>query len=358
METYEKFLENAREHFPKKPPKNLLTLMGVDHYENQITNLLSFFLFEENEHGLGNIFLGALMSALDLDGDDYRTLLRKPKREVVTEDGKRLDLILEGHSWSMIIENKIRHNQVNPFSSYERYAVQNLQKNNEILHYVILSPAGWSEHAGWKGISYPVFIKAVRRRLPAVNDQTYRQKWLIFAHELLEHLENITWEHHMENRNQKFVFNNLADIRKIKTLQAEVVKLFTGEISSVISSAMEGRRKDVTSGYWPNGPRWDIKSWNGSLEVKIYFRSLTNTIKPQIRVYLDGKSKAENRTEERREIFIKHFSDWMTEKEVKERENLYVSWKSDLYEKEFLFNKLQECIKLTNDFYDTHNRPR
>lgn len=356
MELYEEFLERARAYFPAKHPKNLLTLMGVDHYENQITDLLAFFLFEKEEHGLGKIFLQSLMSSLNLRDPQYSALIKKPKREVSTEDGKRIDLVLEGSSWSMIVENKVRHFQSNPFKSYENFAERNLKKNDQSLHYVILSPSGLSGREGWAGVNYPTFISEVRRRLPR-NDVSPTQKWFIFAREFLDHLENITMKYVTKNKNRDFVFNNLSNIKKIKSLQDNVVKIFQEEILNIIAPSMEGRKRVMKSGYWPNGPRWHIQSWNGNCEIVIYFQSVDNNIRLQIRVYFYNILRGADTLEEKQVLAEKHFGPWLSRVELNVVNRIIdIYWTDMDYDEANFFNKLKECIRYTNSFDDLYNK--
>lgn len=356
MELYEEFLERAREYFPAKHPKNLLTLMGVDHYENQITDLLAFFLFEKEEHGLGNIFLQSLMSSLNLRDPQYSALIKKPKREVSTEDGKRIDLVLEGVSWSMIVENKVRHLQSNPFKSYENFAERNLKKNDQSLHYVILSPSGLSGREGWAGVSYPTFISKARSRLS--HDREFpSQRWFIFARELLDHLENITMKYVMKNKNREFVFNNLSNINKIIALQDDVVKIFQAEILNIITPSLEGRKRVLKSGYWPNGPRWHLQSWNGNCEIIIYFQSIDNQIRPQIRVYFYRILHGADTLKEKQIIAEKHFGPWLSRTETKSAKRIIdIYWSDTDYDEEHFFDKLKECIKYTNSFENLYNK--
>ncbi|MFP3398822.1 PD-(D/E)XK nuclease family protein, partial [Brevibacterium sp. SIMBA_078] len=76
----------------------------------------------------GNLMMEALFDALtvanpksaNFDFGDF-SVINEPGREVTTKSNKRIDLLLEGNDWVMVIENKIYHHQVNPFKTYQKH---------------------------------------------------------------------------------------------------------------------------------------------------------------------------------------------------------------------------------------------
>ena len=114
--------------------------------------------------------LRALFTSLDLLAEEFPTdltLASAPERELSTDNNNRIDLLLEGSDWLMVIENKIYHHlDSNPFSDYEAFAEKYYKQH---LHgsrplYVVLSPNGDSPE-GWKGISYPRLVAALKEEL-------------------------------------------------------------------------------------------------------------------------------------------------------------------------------------------------
>jgi len=104
--------------------KNIFSIGGRGHYENPISDILSFFCDNTGQHNLGDLFLKAIFECIDACDKHNLTVSEKPRREEFTEKGNKIDLLIEGDDWVLLLENKIWHPPTNPFSDYENYAVR------------------------------------------------------------------------------------------------------------------------------------------------------------------------------------------------------------------------------------------
>src|SRR5215210_3875791 len=97
-------------------PQTFMVIAGYPHYENVCSNFLAFFFDPEGAHGLGSLFLDALCEALGLEareiGSGGNVSIR---REVNTEAGNRIDILITSDSFAVLIENKIFAAVFNPF---------------------------------------------------------------------------------------------------------------------------------------------------------------------------------------------------------------------------------------------------
>lgn len=91
-----------------------LELTGQSHLETVASRLLEFFLDPAADHGLGHLFLDALLSDPDLQGLGVVSV----EREAMTHAGNRLDLLIEGGSHVIGIENKVLAGLDNPWMDY------------------------------------------------------------------------------------------------------------------------------------------------------------------------------------------------------------------------------------------------
>lgn len=94
-------------------------------------------------------------------------LVAVPEREVLTKTGKRIDLLLEGNDWVMVIENKIFHHQNNPFDDYMSFAQTGSRERfagNKGV-FVVLAPDNEPLPSGWQFVSYGNFITALKQQL-------------------------------------------------------------------------------------------------------------------------------------------------------------------------------------------------
>lgn len=97
-----------------RPRATFLELTGHSHLEAVASNLLKFFLDSNAEHGLGHLFLDALLQSAGVQGLRVTSV----ETEVVTRAGKKLDLVIESDSHVVGIENKILAGLYNPWDDY------------------------------------------------------------------------------------------------------------------------------------------------------------------------------------------------------------------------------------------------
>jgi hypothetical protein len=90
-------------------PQTFMEIGGYPHYENVCSNFLAFFFDPEGPHGLGSLFLDALVDSIGISGvEEGLGGNVSVEREVVTGAGNRTDLLVKSDSRAVLIENKIR----------------------------------------------------------------------------------------------------------------------------------------------------------------------------------------------------------------------------------------------------------
>lgn len=190
-----------------------LSVGGRGHFEKPITDLLAFFLNPKAAHGLENVVLQALLRTLGVDGAWQASLRDAPKREEITANLNRIDLILVGEGWVVVIENKVRHEQVNPFEDYSRH-VRERFPDMEILQ-VVLSPKGDSAPSGWSPIGFSELVTSIRDALKELSAAAGVSKWRVFLEDFLLHLENEASERVMSKDEVAFVESNYGLIARV-----------------------------------------------------------------------------------------------------------------------------------------------
>lgn len=211
----------------KKLPKTttettIFSIGSRGYYENPTTDILAFFCDPNGEHGLGEVVLSALLESLQLT--ELNTELNSaPAREVVTQSNSRIDLLLESDDWVMVIENKIYHEQNNPFDSYEAYLQQGVFKNKTPI-FVVLSPMGGSpeESPKWQGLSYSTLIKKLKAKLADHFISQPLSKWIVLLRDFLLHLENISMDSKHLQTNTDFILKNYQELKYIAQLKSQV----------------------------------------------------------------------------------------------------------------------------------------
>ncbi|MFT6909401.1 MAG: hypothetical protein ACJAS1_006118 [Oleiphilaceae bacterium] len=193
------------------------------HFENPTTEVLAFFCDSSAEHGMGDLVINSFISLLKDNGLDIADtpVYATPEREVVTETGKRIDLLLSSDQWILIIENKIWHDQVNPFKDYENYAdklVESDEHNDKKPLFAVLSPQGKVDNPKvnprWVGVSYFDLIQKIKTNLHQHFFDKPFNKWLLILKDFLLHLENLMSGQKQDELHTQFALENLPDIGK------------------------------------------------------------------------------------------------------------------------------------------------
>lgn len=288
IEHFAHLLEKSRQQVPPPREETIFEQGARGHFENPITDLLGFFLDPSGTHGLGECFLRALLACLAENDLKSSGLIESPAREVRTEMGNRIDLILQGTGWTLILENKIGHTQGNPFSDYEDYARKRFNDPATRLLYAVLSPSGESARSGWKGISYRQFIESVRQELSGVFMAKPFDKWHAYARDLLLHLENLTTERLMDDSALNFIFDNLHSIEDLNRLKEQALSAFDERIVSAFCSRVEAYEECKTRHKWGHGPalRYANNHWEWSSSVLLYLNCESAALVPQVFVYV------------------------------------------------------------------------
>lgn len=130
-------LQEIYEAFPlrkKEERKTFFDIAGVSSKELINSRFLQFYLLEEEEHGLGRLFLDSLLEIMEvkikakkLDFEShYFTTSYSVENEARTREGKYIDLVIQENvqetgiesSWAIIIENKLNADLYNPLNIY------------------------------------------------------------------------------------------------------------------------------------------------------------------------------------------------------------------------------------------------
>ena len=99
--------------------RTFMEISGQAHYENVASNILAFFFDPKEEHGLKDLLVTAFLEMAGHQGVEVSEV-SSIEREYPAEDGKRIDLVIDGGHFVIGIENKIYHWEANDFENYGR----------------------------------------------------------------------------------------------------------------------------------------------------------------------------------------------------------------------------------------------
>jgi hypothetical protein len=190
-------------------PQTFMEIGGYPHYENVCSNFLAFFFDPKGSHGLGSLFLDALVGSVGIAGGEGGLGGNvSVEREVITEAGNRIDLLITSDSHAVLIENKIFAAVVNPFEDYAAYLCSLRNENGDLYQdenkakiLLTIYPTGEGAEWGFVNLTYADFVSAVRSALGhhvSEADARYLTLMLDFLN-TLEHLGEGT------RMNQEFI---------------------------------------------------------------------------------------------------------------------------------------------------------
>lgn len=244
---------------------SIFSIGSKSYYENPTTEILAFFFDTNAQHQLGDTALKALLHCLPEKYHELDTALAEvPEREVSTKAGKRIDLLLEGNDWVVVLENKIFHQQNNPFNEYEQF-VQSEQKvrfGGKQALFVVLSPTGKKPPGDWIGISYSMLISALKAQLAERFISQPIDKWCLLLREFVLHLENLMSQPSIDQETLKFVLENLSVIRDIQQTKQQVINEYHHSLQTALQSQLE-QEVSIRVNTWDGYPalRFALSSW-------------------------------------------------------------------------------------------------
>lgn len=262
---------------PETPEKTIFGIGSRGYYENPTSDVLAFFCDSEGAHGLGNLMMEAVFDSLGycnqeeaLTFDDI-SLIAEPEREVFTEDGKYIDILLESNDWVMVIENKVFHKLNNPFKSYQHHIDKEEQYQGKYPIFVVLSPKG-NAPTGWLGLSYPALLDSVREKLAQAFITQPINKWLVLLREFILHLEGIMSGSTISPETTDYILENLREIHQAERLKDKTIKAFHLELLQELSTIFPNEKIDIKLSTWNKYPalRFSFKKWQSNSFVALY----------------------------------------------------------------------------------------
>ncbi len=175
--------------------KSIFDITGYPHYENVSSNILAFYLNPNNEHGLSNLLYSSLMNLSG--GNESPSDNVQINREVSTQKGGSLDIVIETDTQIIGIENKIRYHLHNDLADYSATLDEWAESNKLNAIKIILSTKKEQESSGFVCITYEKFWKKIRARLGDYVS-TSSQKWLLYLIDFMNTIENFRGGNIME----------------------------------------------------------------------------------------------------------------------------------------------------------------
>lgn len=164
-------MHNLSDTIYLEPRKTFMEIMKVHTHEVPFANLLAFFLRPGEKHGMGFLFINALLENLDpsqtFQGIDSNEV--EVKVEVLTKNNNRIDILIITERFIICIELKINHELKNPLLDYKDLIEEEYAQKH--YYFVVLTPyrknsSSNTEGTGFKQIILSHFFRNVEKNLP------------------------------------------------------------------------------------------------------------------------------------------------------------------------------------------------
>jgi PD-(D/E)XK nuclease superfamily len=201
----------------KKLPKavnrepTFMEIAGYPHFENVCSNILSFYLQPSNEHGLGTLFLDVLATLIDKEIEIDRQAF-DIKREVLTNNQNRIDLIIESDNYILGIENKIYADPYNPFWDYSEY-LESLSGGRRVYKILLslrsIQPS--SQLCGFYPIGYEIFFQKVLEKIGSCF-LTAHEPHTTFLRDFIQTMQNLQEVTTLDRQRLEYFSTNYQNI--------------------------------------------------------------------------------------------------------------------------------------------------
>jgi hypothetical protein len=196
-------------------PRTFMEIAGYPHYENVCSNILKFFMDPEESHGLGTLVLDALASTAGIDvAEGSMSSNVSVDREISTDAGNRIDILITSDTHAILIENKIHAAANNPFNDYAAYLdrISDGRKSHKIL--LTLCPTDSGSEWDFANLTHEEFVGQVRSLLGYYVSNADARHLTMFL-DFLNTLENLQRGSRMNQEFVKLLADRDDDIRSL-----------------------------------------------------------------------------------------------------------------------------------------------
>lgn len=284
---------------------NLFDVGTRGHFENPTTELLSFFLDSAKSHDLSDSFFKGLQSVIaEKKILSNLGFLKSVETEVSTQNGKRIDLLVETDTALIVIECKIYHHQNNPFDEYTAFGNERINKTTKdsvsktLIKLVLCLNGKVSADLvaeGWHGISYNELVQHVETELSQTMFDNPYNKWTLFAREFLLHLKGLNTMTEINKDELSFLTENLSEFAQLSEyIYSNLMPKIGTKISSDLNASdlqnFECKVKHDKWYYYDPIIRFSNLNWTTGSDIVLWMKANDNDISHKINLHIGKQS--------------------------------------------------------------------
>ncbi|SYZ78158.1 PD-(D/E)XK nuclease family protein [Trichococcus shcherbakoviae] len=188
-----------------------LDISGFPHYENVCSNILQFFFQTNEAHGMGDLFIQAILKILG-ENISNTIIVNDVFREQPTPSGKRLDIVITTDDYVVGIENKIYAVLTNDLADYSSY-LQSILTGRKLKR-IVLSLYPIATYSGFVNITYKELFKSVDS-LMGNYWQGSNRKFMDYLNDFMQNIRRLEGAPSMNSDEIKFINDNITDLENL-----------------------------------------------------------------------------------------------------------------------------------------------
>lgn len=185
-EAIDKLLEGFNKFtFEEEKHPTFLAIIKQSNREIVWSNILAFFFDPNKDHKLGDLMIKSLIEASGqtIEIKNFKSVT--VKTEVLTDNRKRLDIVIEGEGFVIGIENKVEHWLNNDLEDYGKM-IARISKNRRV-HKIVLSKYNCCEDH-FQNVTYDSFIRQIKNNLPNYKINAHKD-YLTFLNDFIRNIK-------------------------------------------------------------------------------------------------------------------------------------------------------------------------
>ncbi|MBJ6146376.1 PD-(D/E)XK nuclease family protein [Hymenobacter sp. BT559] len=280
--TLEQFLQTARWPTLHEWQPTFFSIAGIEEKEVPLSNVYAFFFDSEEVHGLGPLFLQALLNVVAtkapgrvaewpaLDGPV------RVAREYGVKNQQRIDLLVhdgpsatipKGGSYAVLVENKVNHWLANDLTNYWDSIPEPARKLGVVLGVRREWPA-----APWVFVSHAELVRAVQQRLGPQLSRINARYLPVLLH-FLDYLTSMSEQQEDFMKAFDFAQRHRAQLAQAQRVIGELTGQALGKV--VVAAFGEGYAEQVC---FPD--RVDVRlTQSAPLRYVVYYGNILNLSK-------------------------------------------------------------------------------
>lgn len=202
------------------------------HFENVCSNILGFYFDTHQSHNFSDLFVKSLTDCTsDNEWGKFDLQVIDCIREFSTDQLKRIDLVIEGNDWVIVIENKIFHTLNNDLEHYEK-TIKKIYPKNKYL-FIVLSIKKEDTSGSFINVTYETFFNKLK---PLIGQYAIKANslYLTYLFDFIKTIENHYIVEEINKEMFQFIVKNEETINALNNEKNNIQNRLISTVNKLI----------------------------------------------------------------------------------------------------------------------------